>query len=207
MTRDTWKRHLQERPDRPQGRQHRQLDVLLALADQLDAKTGDGARAGAGAGEGRGRERAHGQARDQLGDDIRLLRRTDRGHHRLGRHDRAIRLAAARRTRGHAKTRSWSRPTPRRITTCLPGCRGCRPTVRFTPGYTPGTAQPRRTAVPTAAGQAEQWSYDHEDPDEMVSPEGLPYSVDLARYKPLCCTCHWRFDGAHQRSATQGTQP
>jgi hypothetical protein len=42
MNRDTWKRRLQERPDRPQGRQHRQLDVLLALADLLDARTGTG---------------------------------------------------------------------------------------------------------------------------------------------------------------------
>ena len=42
MNRDTWKRQLQERPDRPCGRQHRQLDALLALADQLDATTGKG---------------------------------------------------------------------------------------------------------------------------------------------------------------------
>jgi hypothetical protein len=37
-----WKRYLQERPDRPQGRQRRQADVLLALADMLDAETGEG---------------------------------------------------------------------------------------------------------------------------------------------------------------------
>lgn len=42
MIRAGWKRQLQERPDRPQGRQRRQLDVLLALADQLDAETGEG---------------------------------------------------------------------------------------------------------------------------------------------------------------------
>lgn len=42
VTRAAWLRQLQEHPDRPQGRQHRQLDALLALADLLDAKTGTG---------------------------------------------------------------------------------------------------------------------------------------------------------------------
>ena len=82
MTRDTWKRQLQEHPDRPQGRQRRQLDVLFALADQLDAKTGEGnasvldlAKA-AGVSE-RTARRAIGWATTSG-----LLRRTDRGHHR-----------------------------------------------------------------------------------------------------------------------------
>jgi hypothetical protein len=39
---DAWMRQLQERPDRPRGRQRRQLDVLVALANQLDAETGKG---------------------------------------------------------------------------------------------------------------------------------------------------------------------
>ena len=42
LTRDTWKRQLQEHADRPTGRQHRQLDALLALADLVDATTGKG---------------------------------------------------------------------------------------------------------------------------------------------------------------------
>ena len=42
VTRAAWLRELQERPDRPQGRQRRQLDVLVALADQLDPETGEG---------------------------------------------------------------------------------------------------------------------------------------------------------------------
>jgi hypothetical protein len=40
--RDRWVRQLQEHPDRPQGRQHRQLEVLLALAGKLDPKSGEG---------------------------------------------------------------------------------------------------------------------------------------------------------------------
>lgn len=42
VSRDAWLRQLAEHPDRPQGRQHRQLDALLALADQLDQNTGEG---------------------------------------------------------------------------------------------------------------------------------------------------------------------
>jgi hypothetical protein len=83
VTRAAWLRQLEERPDRPQGRQRRQLDVLLALADQLDAKTGEGnvsvlelAKA-AGVSE-RTTRRAIGWATTSG-----LLRRTARGH-RLG---------------------------------------------------------------------------------------------------------------------------
>jgi hypothetical protein len=42
VTRAGWLQRLQEHPDRPQGRQRRQLDVLIALADLLDAETGSG---------------------------------------------------------------------------------------------------------------------------------------------------------------------
>ena len=83
MKRATWKRQLQERPDRPQGRQRRQLDALLALADQLDAETGEGAVPllevvkAAGVSE-RTARRAIGWATTSG-----LLQRTRRGH-RLG---------------------------------------------------------------------------------------------------------------------------
>ena len=83
VTRAAWLRQLEERPDRPQGRQRRQLDVLLALADQLNATTGEGhvsqlelAKA-AGVSE-RTTRRAIGWATTSG-----LLRRTARGH-RLG---------------------------------------------------------------------------------------------------------------------------
>jgi hypothetical protein len=42
VTRAQWVRQLAEHPDRPQGRQHRQLDALIVLAGLLDAKTGQG---------------------------------------------------------------------------------------------------------------------------------------------------------------------
>lgn len=42
---------------------------------------------------------------------------------------------------------------------------------------------------------AAEWAYDHEDPDELTSTTGQPYSLDPARYMPLCRSCHRKFDG------------
>lgn len=50
-------------------------------------------------------------------------------------------------------------------------------------------------------GQAKQWAYDHLDPDERIGVMvvrgerfQLRYSVDHARYMPLCIPCHRKFD-------------
>ncbi len=45
-------------------------------------------------------------------------------------------------------------------------------------------------------GPAEHWSYDHTDPDELVAPDGLAYSLDVDRYEPRCVSCHRKFDHA-----------
>lgn len=37
---------------------------------------------------------------------------------------------------------------------------------------------------------AAEWFYDKVDPAGRVSPDGLPYSTDLGRYRPLCKPCH-----------------
>lgn len=46
--------------------------------------------------------------------------------------------------------------------------------------------------------RAEHWSYDHADPDELVSHSprsaGAPYSLDPMHYAPRCVPCHWAFD-------------
>lgn len=47
---------------------------------------------------------------------------------------------------------------------------------------------------------AQQWSYDHSDPGELMSDEGLPYSIDVERYQPRCTSCHTIFDSQHARS-------
>jgi hypothetical protein len=44
---------------------------------------------------------------------------------------------------------------------------------------------------------ARQWSYDHCDPDERLSENGLPYSTNLERYQPRCVPCHKAYDLAH----------
>src|SRR5690625_4837991 len=42
--------------------------------------------------------------------------------------------------------------------------------------------------------RAEQWSYDHSDPDELMCPRmGLPYSLDPECYSPRCVPCHKHF--------------
>lgn len=50
-----------------------------------------------------------------------------------------------------------------------------------------------------------QWSYDHSDPDELVSQtgnsKGCLYSADVTRYEPKCRSCHAAADAAHRRAA------
>lgn len=43
--------------------------------------------------------------------------------------------------------------------------------------------------------RADHWSYRHDDPDELVSPTGQPYSLDPTHYDPRCAPCHAIFDG------------
>lgn len=48
--------------------------------------------------------------------------------------------------------------------------------------------------------RADQWSYDHSDPDPRSERSGnnmLPFSTDLSRYQPRCNSCHTAFDRAH----------
>lgn len=37
---------------------------------------------------------------------------------------------------------------------------------------------------------AQQWSYDHADPNELIDPRGRPYSPDINHYEPMCRKCH-----------------
>lgn len=48
---------------------------------------------------------------------------------------------------------------------------------------------------------ASDWAYDNADPDERVATHNgsrVRYSLDPARYRPLCRRCHRRFDGTHR---------
>jgi hypothetical protein len=42
---------------------------------------------------------------------------------------------------------------------------------------------------------AKDWSYDHQDPDELTRPiKGWAYSLEPEHYEPRCRRCHIRFD-------------
>lgn len=48
--------------------------------------------------------------------------------------------------------------------------------------------------------QAEHWSYDHADPNEMTTIDrgmAFEYSLDVTHYEPRCVSCHKAFDLAH----------
>jgi len=51
----------------------------------------------------------------------------------------------------------------------------------------------------TCGGPAREWAYDHKDKAAVVCPIGRPYSLDIARYVPMCVSCHRRFDRAVAR--------
>jgi hypothetical protein len=46
---------------------------------------------------------------------------------------------------------------------------------------------------------AVHWSYDHQDPDERMTPDGVPYSIRPDHYQPRCASCHKFYDHAHLR--------
>ena len=68
-----------------------------------------------------------------------------------------------------------------------------------------GAAATRRCA--DCGGAASQWSYDHDDPDELVagdvSAHPVAYSVDPSRYSPRCVRCHKAYDLGRINSANR----
>ena len=76
---------------------------------------------------------------------------------------------------------------------------------RLDPGYGAAHERVRRDRGHAQAhpcidcgGRALQWSYTHDDPNELVVPggvlAGIAYSADVNRYAPRCVPCHKRFD-------------
>jgi hypothetical protein len=51
--------------------------------------------------------------------------------------------------------------------------------------------------------QAHHWSYRHDDPNEAVSPDGQPFSLDPTHYDPRCAPCHAVFDGTGANQYTR----
>jgi 5-methylcytosine-specific restriction endonuclease McrA len=46
----------------------------------------------------------------------------------------------------------------------------------------------------SCGAQALDWAYDGEDVDELISDEGMHYSVDPDHYWPMCRRCHQKQD-------------
>jgi len=46
------------------------------------------------------------------------------------------------------------------------------------------------------ANPADHWAYDRADPDEKYGGKSgrAPYSLDISHYRPMCVSCHKRFD-------------
>lgn len=61
----------------------------------------------------------------------------------------------------------------------------------------------RAHACVDCGGAARQWSYDHEDPNELASNEGA-YSCDVDHYIPRCVPCHKIFDLGWLGSLSRG---
>lgn len=51
---------------------------------------------------------------------------------------------------------------------------------------------------------ADEWAYDHTDPNELIDPDRGPFSTETSRYMPLCFSCHRRLDIAQSRVRTGG---
>jgi hypothetical protein len=54
--------------------------------------------------------------------------------------------------------------------------------------------------------QAQQWAYDHTDPDEAMTEwygKTVAYSTKSGHYQPLCRRCHKRLDAPYEGSALQ----
>lgn len=62
-------------------------------------------------------------------------------------------------------------------------------------GRTRGPAKSHACA--DCAAPAQQWSYDHSDPNELTAAEGA-YSLDPEHYVPKCVRCHKRADLARK---------
>lgn len=44
------------------------------------------------------------------------------------------------------------------------------------------------------SARAQQWAYDHADPNELCDERGRVYSADPDHYQPMCVACHRKFD-------------
>lgn len=48
--------------------------------------------------------------------------------------------------------------------------------------------------------QAQEWSYTHNDPGQLVDNLGRPYSLDVSHYVPRCRKCHRGLDNGRRKT-------
>ena len=65
-----------------------------------------------------------------------------------------------------------------------------------------GSAKNYRCAM--CEQQADEWAYDHSDPNEKRDPLNRPFSTDLDTYRPLCRSCHRREDASLKTECVNG---
>lgn len=71
----------------------------------------------------------------------------------------------------------------------LAGYAGAHKRVRKTKG------SPRDHQCVDCGSRASEWSYDHQDPNQLIEDgSGLPYSLASEHYQPRCTPCHRTFD-------------
>lgn len=60
--------------------------------------------------------------------------------------------------------------------------------------------------VCACGARAAEWAYTHDDPcpNERVDPRGKRFSVDVARYVPMCLRCHRLYDKSAITRCPQG---
>jgi hypothetical protein len=64
--------------------------------------------------------------------------------------------------------------------------------------------RPTQYACAHCSAPAQEWAYDHLDPDERRTPSGRddgPFSLDVDHYMPLCVPCHRKLDNGRRRGS------
>ena len=95
-------------------------------------------------------------------------------------------------------SRQWKNNDPVDFGTPQPKQRDIRPDVSYHHVHTRLRAErgraSERMCEDGCGRKASTWAYDHSDPRPLRSPEGYPYSTDLANYWALCARCHRKHD-------------
>lgn len=77
------------------------------------------------------------------------------------------------------------------------GTRDAGHTVSYTAAHYRIRSMRGRASLQSCAqctDRAAEWSYMHDDPNEVFDSRGIAYSQDPNHYQPMCISCHRNFD-------------